>query len=75
MNDHIKVYSGSAITVNRLASLLEENDIPSMIRDNPESGRVAGFGVPENSVELFVNTSDQERAHQIIEEYEKEINR
>jgi hypothetical protein len=67
MNKHVKIYTGSSILINRMVSLLDENNIPSLIRDNEESGRLAGFGVPQNSVELFVYSSDVDEAQKIIE--------
>lgn len=67
MKEHIKIYTGSSILINRIVSLLDENNIPSLVRDNEESGRLAGFGVPQNSVELFVYGSDVDEAQKIME--------
>ncbi len=72
MNEHVKLYSGSSITVNRIASILEQDEIPSLVRNNEESARVAGFGVPQNSVELYVNESDLESAQAILKAFLKE---
>ncbi len=66
MKETVRILSSNAIHVKRIASLLEENHIPSMIKDNVESARIAGFGVPENSVELYVYESDVEKAQQVI---------
>jgi hypothetical protein len=67
MKEHIKIFTGNSILINRIVSLLDENNIPSLIRDNEESGRLAGFGVPQNSVELFVYRSDVDEAQKIID--------
>lgn len=72
MDKHIKVLTDSSITINRIAFLLDQNGIPTMIKDNVESARLAGFGISPNEVALYVCSSDYERAAKIIEEFEKE---
>lgn len=66
MSKHIKVYIESAIFIHGLALYLEENGISSIIKDSNESARLAGFAVPQNSVELQVLESDVERAKKLI---------
>lgn len=73
MKEHINVFTGSTILTNRLAFLLDENEIPSLIKDQKESGRLAGFGATGNSSELFIYTTDFEKAKNIIEKFKKEI--
>lgn len=68
MNEHIRILTNSSITINRIASILEENSISTLIKDNTESARLAGFGTSQNNVDLFVNKSDFEKANKIIEE-------
>jgi len=70
MNEHQRLLTSDAMTVQRISAILEQKGIPSMIKDNIESGRLAGFGTSQNDVELYVNTADLERAKAIIEEYE-----
>lgn len=72
MKEHIKVYSGSAIVANRIHSLLEAAGIFTIIKDQVESGRLAGFGVPPNSIGLFVLKSEVEKANAIITTFEQE---
>ena len=50
MSNHIKLYSGTSILVNRLAYMLDEIGISSIIKDNQESGRLAGFGTLGQSI-------------------------
>jgi len=71
--EHIKVYSSDAIFINRLNSILNKEGITSLIKDQVESGRLGGFGVPYNSVDLFVFLSDVEKAKEIIKKFEEEI--
>ena len=66
MSKHVKVYRESAIFIHGLALYLEENGISSIIKDSNESGRLAGFAAPQNSVELQVLESDVERAKKLI---------
>lgn len=73
-NTHVKIFSDTAIITNRLSSLLEEKGIASFIKNNVESGRLAGFGTMASSVELFVLEEDLEKAQPIAESYLKEIN-
>jgi hypothetical protein len=73
MKEHIKIYSGDSITVNRLSFLLDEAGIPSLIKDHANSATLAGFGTLGNSVELFIYNSDLEKASTIIENFKKEI--
>ena len=71
--EHIKIYSGTSVLVNRLSYLLDNEKIPSLIKNHHESARLGGFGSPIDSVELFIYDSDSEKATPIIEEFEKEI--
>lgn len=71
--EHIKVFSGTSVLVNRLSFLLDEVKIPSLIKNHHESARLGGFGLPINSIELFIYDSDLEKAAPIIEEFKKEI--
>ena len=69
MEDYVRILTDTSIIVNRIASFLEENNISIRIRDNVESARLAGFGVPQNDVELYVHKDDYENAHQLIENF------
>ena len=71
--EHIKVFTGTQIFVNRLSYLLDEAKIPSLIKNHHESARLGGFGSPMDSVELFIYNTDKEKASSIIEEFRKEI--
>ncbi|WGH74051.1 DUF2007 domain-containing protein [Tenacibaculum tangerinum] len=73
MNKHIKVFSGSQIFVNRLNQLLDQIDIPYLVKDNKEAGRLAGFGTLGNSVDVFIYESDLEKAQPTIANFKQEI--
>jgi len=66
MTEHVKILTGSAIVINHKAQLLEEQEIASIVKNNAESARLAGFGSFSDDVELFVAQSDAEKASAII---------
>jgi hypothetical protein len=66
MNEHVKILTSRAILINRIAQVLDEEEIPSLIKDNVESARLAGFGTSANNVELYVHNSDLEKAKKVI---------
>ena len=74
MREHIKVYTGTTILTNRLAFLLDEAKIPTLVKDDKESGRLAGFGSTGPSSELFIYKSDLKDAKKIIENFKQELN-
>lgn len=70
---HIKVFSGSQILANRLSQLLDEIEVPYLVKDNKEAGRVAGFGTLGNSVDVYIYKSDLEKAQSTIDDFKQEI--
>ena len=58
MNQAIKLLSDSAIVITRVAQILAENNITYRIKDNVESARLAGFGISQNAVDLFIQEED-----------------
>ncbi|MFH6769711.1 DUF2007 domain-containing protein [Gaetbulibacter aquiaggeris] len=72
MDKHVKILTNSSIIINRIAFLLDQKNIATLIKDNVESARLAGFGTTQNDVELYVYNSDYESAQKMIEEFNKE---
>lgn len=72
MDKHIKIMTSSSIIINRIAFLLDQKNVATLIKDNVESARLAGFGTTQNDVELYVYNADFESAQKIIEEFNKE---
>ncbi|SCY17381.1 Putative signal transducing protein [Nonlabens sp. Hel1_33_55] len=68
MKNHIKILTSDSITINRVASVLESENIKVLIKDQTESGRLAGFGVPDNSVELYIQETDLKKAQEFVAE-------
>ncbi|AUC16843.1 hypothetical protein BTO06_17580 [Tenacibaculum sp. SZ-18] len=75
MSGYIKLFSGTSILVNRLAYILDEIGIASIVKDNKESGRLAGFGTLGQSVDLLINEGDYDKAKDSFENFKKEISK
>ena len=73
MTDYIKIFTGTSILTNRLNYLLDQSGITSLIKDEKESGRLAGFGTTGDAVELFIYNTDLEKATPVLENFKKEI--
>lgn len=56
------LYNGNIVDVQRLKVLLEESDIFPIIKDETESARLAGFGAPTMMQQLWVLSSEVEKA-------------
>lgn len=69
MDEYVKIWTDSAIVVNRMMQVLKEEGIPSMIRDHVESARLAGFGVSPYEVELHVLKRDTMQAKKIVSSF------
>ena len=69
-DDLVKIFTGSEIAVNLLKAELEKEGIPSLVRNDFQSGIAAGFvgGIP-SVVELYVNGSDRKRAEVIARDF------
>lgn len=72
---HIKFFVGSLIQIQRLQIDLDENKIPSMVRNNFESGLRSGFyGGSPSQVELFIYDEDKDKAMPILDSFKNEMN-
>lgn len=69
----IKVYSGSEILAQALKAKLEENEVDVIIKNNIQSGRLAGFGIADQAMEVFIEQRDLERADKVIEEFKMNL--
>ncbi len=72
--NYIKVFSGSFIIVQLALDRLESAGIHAIIKDESESGRLAGFGSSiQNYQELFVNKEELDQARPIIASVKEEL--
>ena len=67
--EYKRVYTGSEVNVQHLQNLLEEQGIPTRVRNEFDSGLRAGFGggLP-GQVQLFAVTTEYEKAARIAKE-------
>ena len=67
-SNYIKLYTGSFIIVQRMINSLKEIGINAVIKDETESGRLAGFGASiSGQQELFVNKDEIDKAIPLVE--------
>lgn len=71
MNDLIKIYVNTEIMVTLVQQELDNKGVRSVIKNNFQSGVIAGFGggLP-SGIELFIYKEDKEKALQIIKDFE-----
>ena len=69
---HIKFFTGSLIQIQRLQLDLDEKEIPSLVKNNFQSGLRSGFyGGSPSLVELFIYEEDREKATSILEKFKE----
>ncbi|MCU4174743.1 putative signal transducing protein [Carboxylicivirga sp. N1Y90] len=77
MNDNssiLHVFSGTEITVNHLKNILEENNVPSLIKNDYAAGQSAGFmGGTPFAIDLYIQEVDKDKAEPIIEKFKATI--
>lgn len=67
-SNYIKVFTGNFITIQRMLSELENVGITAVVKDESESGRLAGFGAPiQGQQELHVHKDELDKAIIIVE--------
>ncbi len=72
---HIQFFTGSLIEIQRLQLDLNANQIPSLVKNNFQSGLRSGFyGGSPSLVELFIYEEDLEKARPVLEKFKKAIN-
>lgn len=69
---HIRLFTGSLIEIQRLQLDLDDNEIPSLVKNNFESGLRSGFyGGSPSLVELYIYEEDSEKATPILADFKK----
>lgn len=66
---HIKLYEGSNITLKALKFALDKANVASIIKNNSNSGRLAGFAVNDNDNDIFVFEEDAIIAKKVLEQF------
>lgn len=65
---HKKLFAGSEIMVLAVRNLLEENNIPYIIRDDIKPAIEVGYGTLGKAVHVFVEDEDLEKAKALLKE-------
>ncbi len=69
---HINFFTGSLIQIQRLQLDLDDNEIPSLVKNNFQSGLRSGFyGGSPSLVELFIYEEDKEKASPILKKFKE----
>lgn len=69
----IKVFSGSEILALALQQKIEAIGVETVLKNNIQSGRLAGFGTTDLAVELFIEEVDFGKANPVIEDFRMSI--
>jgi hypothetical protein len=69
----MKVFSGSEILAIALKEKIEAIGVDTVMKDNIQSARLAGFGSSGSAVELFIQETDFSKANPVIEEFRMSI--
>jgi hypothetical protein len=69
----MKVFSGSEILALALQAKIEEAGVETVIKNNIQSAKLAGFGTSSQAVELFIQETDFSKANPVIEEFRMNI--
>ena len=67
-SNYIKVFTGNFIVVQRISEELNAIGINPVIKDETESGRLAGFGASIQGLqEVYVHEDELDKAVEIVE--------
>ena len=74
MSNYIKVFTGNFIKAQRIFNALENLNISAVIKDESESGRLAGFGSSIQGLqEIHVHKDEHDKAIALIENLNSEL--
>ncbi|WP_338645880.1 DUF2007 domain-containing protein [Flavobacterium sp. KS-LB2] len=69
----MKVFSGSEILAMALKEKIEAIGVETLLKNNIQSARLAGFGTTGQAVELFVQETEFAKVNPVIEEFRMSI--
>jgi hypothetical protein len=69
----MKVFSGSEILALALQEKIEAVGVDTVLKNNVQSARLAGFGNSGLAVELFIQETEFAKANPVIEEFRMNI--
>ena len=69
----MKIFSGSEILAQALQQKIEAIGVNTVLKNNIQSARLAGFVNTDLAVEVFIQEVDFGKANQVIEEFRMSI--
>ncbi|MFM9987217.1 putative signal transducing protein [Flavobacterium sp.] len=69
----MKIFSGSEILAQALQSKIEAVGVNTIIKNNIQSAKLAGFRTADQAVEVFIQEIDFGKANPVIEEFRMSI--
>lgn len=73
-SEYIKIFTGNFIVVQLITDKLDAIGINAVVKDETESGRLAGFGASiPGEQELYVNKDELDTAVEIVESVTSEL--
>ncbi|WP_299886383.1 DUF2007 domain-containing protein [uncultured Lacinutrix sp.] len=73
-SNYVKIYTGNAIVVQLIKQQLENIGINPIIKDETESGRLAGFATSIPSFpEVYVHENELDKAVPVVEAVRSEM--
>ena len=73
-SNYIKIFTGNFIIVQRIVTALDEIGINAVIKDESESGRLAGFGAAiQGQQTISIHKDELDKAVEIVESISKEF--
>ena len=73
-SNYIRIFTGNFIVVQRIVTALEDIGIIAVVKDESESGRLAGFGAAiQGQQEIHINKEELDKAVEIVESISKEF--
>ena len=73
-SDYIKIFTGNFIVVQRISEELNAIGINPIIKDETESGRLAGFGASIQGLqEIYVHEEELNKALEVVANVSTEL--
>ena len=69
----MKIFSGSEILAQALQVKIEAVGVNTIVKNNIQSAKLAGFGTADQAVEVFIQEADFGKANPVIEEFRMSI--
>jgi len=68
----LHVYAGNQHETLLLKEILADNRIVALVKNEPESGRLAGFSTSTTLMDLYVNEEDVAKTKELIKEFNQQ---